>query len=223
MEIAKQIFKLVFVSILLLFTLLVLRQPHKAFYEAEDEYIYSTGSAPAEVRAEILGQLKQFQAGYTRRDLDQVETFIQEVFSQENLLVLGTMPDEIFHGQEEVSDLIYSDWNAWGDVTFLMDNANISSNGDTAWIATIGYVRFDLPRFLVLPLRLSGVMVNESSEWKFQFLQFQFDLSLFFLFFTTILISIWWIVSLAGLILTIIRRLGMSRNINAASHPGDSK
>jgi hypothetical protein len=223
MEIVNQIFKLVFVSILLLFTLLVLRQPHKAFYEAEDEYIYSTGSAPAEVRAEILGQLKQFQAGYTRRDLDQVETFIQEVFSQENLLVLGTMPDEIFHGQEEVSDLIYSDWNAWGDVTFLMDNANISSNGDTAWIATIGYVRFDLPRFLVLPLRLSGVMVNESSEWKFQFLQFQFDLSLFFLFFTTILISIWWIVSLAGLILTIIRRLGMSMNHNAASHPGDSK
>jgi hypothetical protein len=206
MDIAKQFFKVIFVGILLLFTSLVFRQPHAAYYDASDEYIYSTGNAAPEVRAAVKEQLDKFQAGYTQRDLDQVDAFMEALFSQENLLVLGTMPDEIFVGYEDVSDLIYSDWNAWGDVTFLMDNANISSNGDTAWIGTIGYVRFDVPSFLVLPLRLSAVMIKEDLDWKFQFMQFQFDLNLFLLFFTTILLGIWLVVSLVSLIIVIIKR-----------------
>ena len=207
MDIAKQFFKVIFVSILLLFSLLVFRQPHAAYYDAPEEYIYSAGNATPEDRAAVKEQLDKFQAAYTRRDLDQVDTFMEALFSQENLLVLGTMPDEIFAGYEDVSDLIYSDWNAWGDVTFLMDNANISSNRNTAWIATIGYVRFDVPSFLVLPLRLSAVMVKEDLTWKFQFMQFQFDLNLFLLFFTTTLLGIWLVVSLVSLIIMIVKRL----------------
>lgn len=88
-----------------------------------------------------------------------------------------------------------------------MDNANISSNGNTSWIATIGYVKFDVPRFLVLPLRLSAVMVKGDLTWKFQFMQFQFDLNLFFLFFTTILFGLWLVVSLVSLIIVIVKRL----------------
>ena len=211
MEIAKQAFKVIFVSILLLFTLLVLRQPHRAYYDAPDEYIYSEGNAPAEVRAEISEQLDKFQAGYTQRDLDQVDDFMAALFSQENILVLGTMPDEIYADHDQVSKLIYSDWNAWGDVTFLMDNANISSNGDTAWIATIGYVRFDVPSFLVLPLRLNAVLVREDQAWKFQAMNFQFDVNLFFLFFTVILLATWLVVSLVALIVAIIRRRRITR------------
>jgi len=214
-EIAKQAFMVIFVSILLLFTLLVLRQPHKAYDDAPDDHIYSGGNAPPDVRAEIRTQLDKFQAGYTRRDLDQVDTFMAALFSQENILVLGTMPDEIYTDYDQVSKLIYSDWNAWGDVTFLMDNANISSNGDTAWIATIGYVRFDVPSFLVLPLRLNAVLVREGQAWKFQAMNFQFDLNLFFLFFTVILLTAWLVASLVALVLAIIRRRRRTREVAA--------
>lgn len=168
MNIAKQILKVVFIFILLLSVIGVLRQPHKGYYDAKDDYIYSYGDAPESLRAEIIKQLHKFQEGYTCRDTNLVEPFMEELFSKENLLVLGTMPDEIYIGHEDVSKLIYSDWNAWGDCTFLMDNAHISASGNVAWISTIGYVRFDLPRLLILPLRLSAVMVKENPTWKFQ-------------------------------------------------------
>lgn len=207
MDIVKQGLKVGFVSILLLFSLLIFRQPHKAYYDTNDEYIFSPGSAPSSTRSEIITQLEKFQAGYTRRDLDQVDKFMEQLFSKDNLLVLGTLPDEIFIGHDEVSKLIYSDWNAWGDVKFLIDTANISSAGDAAWISTIGYVRFDLPKFLVLPLRFSAVMVKEDLEWKFHSMQFQFDLNLFFLFFTTIILVVWLAACLGTLVILIVKRL----------------
>jgi hypothetical protein len=135
-----------------------------------------------------------------------VDKFIEQLFSKDNLLVLGPMPDEIFIGDEEVSKLIYSDWNTWGDMKFMIDTANISSAGDAAWISTIGYVRFDLPRFLVLPLRLSAVMVKEDQDWKFQSMQFQFDLNLFFLFFTTNMLVAWLSASVETLVVLVVKR-----------------
>jgi len=210
MDIGKQVFKVVFISIALLFVILIFRESHKAFFDTDDEYIYAGGNAPEDVRSEIIEQLEKFQAGYTARNLDQVDPFMAELFSQDNLLVLGTMPDEIYIGQRDVSKLIYSDWNAWGDAAFLMDTAHISSAGNVAWISTIGHVKFDIPRFLVLPLRLSAVMVKEDLVWKFQSMQFQFDLNLFFLFFVTIMLLIGLTVSLASLLIMIAKRF---RNI----------
>jgi hypothetical protein len=125
MDIVKQVLKVVFGSILLLFSLLISRQPHKAYYDTDDQYIFSPRNAPSSTRSESITQLEKFQAGYTQRDLDQVDKFMEQLFSKDNLLVLGTMPDEIFIGHEEVSKLIYSDWNAWGDVKFMINTANI--------------------------------------------------------------------------------------------------
>ena len=76
----------------------------------------------------------------------------------------------------EASDLVRSDWLQWGDVKLSVLNANISNYGDVAWISTIGFVEFDISRFLVLPLRFSGMLVKEDFGWKFQQVQFQFDL-----------------------------------------------
>ena len=41
-------------------------------------------------------------------------------------MILGTMPGEIYSGYEGASELIESDWLYWGDVYYLMDQANIS-------------------------------------------------------------------------------------------------
>jgi hypothetical protein len=214
MKVARQVLTVLFVSILLLLMIVILRHPHKEYYDAREEYVYSYGNAPDSVRSEITEQLHRFQDGYTRRDTAQVDPFVEQLFSEENVLVLGTMPDEIYIGRKKASKLVYADWNAWGDCTFLMDNAHISTSGDVAWISTIGYVKFDLSRFLVLPLRLSAVMVKEGLTWRFQYMQFQFDLNLISLFLVIALLVVWLGVSLISLVVVIVRE---RRKPNAGS------
>ena len=207
MKIVKQVFKVVLISILLYSVIIIFRHPNKAYYDAKDDYIFSNGNAPDSVRSEIIVQLHQFQDGYTRRDTAQLNPFMEQLFSQENILVLGTMPNEILIGQDKVSQLVLSDWKSWGDCTFLMNNAHISTSGDVAWISTIGYVKFDMSRFLILPLRLSAVMVKENLAWKFQYMQFQFDLDFTFLLLTIVFLIIWLSMSLVSLTVMTVKRL----------------
>jgi hypothetical protein len=207
MKIAIQILKVLFISILLYTVIIILDHPHSDYYDAKDDYIFSSGNAPDSVRSEIVEKLNKFQAGYTQRDTTQLKPFMDQLFSHENTLVLGTMPNEILIGHKRVSRLVFSDWMTWGDCTFLMNNAHISTSGDVAWISTIGYVKFDMSRYLILPLRLSAVMVKENLTWKFQYMQFQFDLDFTFLLLTIILLMIWLMVSLAVLTVMIVKRL----------------
>jgi hypothetical protein len=207
MKIAIQALKIVFIFILLYTVITTLDHPHSDYYEAKDDYIFSYGNAPDSIRAEIIEQLQMFQDGYTNRDTTQLKPFMEHLFSQENTLVLGTMPNEILSGHKRVSRLVFSDWKTWGDCTFLMNNAHISTAGNVAWIATIGYVKFDMSQFLILPLRLSAVMVKENLAWKFQYMQFQFDLDFTFLLLTIILLMTWLMVSLAFLTVMIVKIL----------------
>ena len=123
--------------------------PHKTFYNNPDAYVFSKGNADPEVRNQIEQKLRQFQEGYEARDTTVLYYFMDDLFSQENILILGTMPNEIYSGYDEASDLVRSDWLHWGDVRLLVQNANISTQGNVAWISTIGFVEFDLSRFLV--------------------------------------------------------------------------
>jgi len=101
---------------------------------------------------------------------------MDRLFSRSNILVLVTMPGEIFNGFTEASDRVSSDWLYWGDVTLLVESSNISAVDSVAWFSMIGNLEFDLSRFLDLPLRVTGLMVKQEQAWKFQQLQFQFDL-----------------------------------------------
>lgn len=150
--------------------------PHQAYYSGEKSYPYSEGNAPAKVRESIQQQLRYFEEGYLDRDVEILEEYCNRLISKDNILILGTMPGEIYSGYEAASELIETDWLYWGDVYYLMDQANISVKDSVAWVSTIGYVEFDMSRFLVLPLRFSATMVLENSAWKFQQMQFQFDL-----------------------------------------------
>jgi hypothetical protein len=129
-----------------------------------------------EIRDSIMTQLLNFEKGYLERDVEKLEEYCSRLISKDDILILGTMPQEIYRGYEGAADLIESDWLYWGDVYYLMDQANISVEEGVAWISTIGFVEFDMSRFLVLPLRYSAVMVKEDANWKFQQMQFQFDL-----------------------------------------------
>lgn len=207
MEIIRRFLKVLFVFVLLYSTVIILRHAHKEYYDSKDDFLYSRGNASGDVRSEIIRQLNRFQDGYARRDTTLLSPFMEQLFSQQNVLVLGTMPNEILRNHERVRALVSSDWRTWGDCTFLMDNAHISTSGNVAWISTIGHVKFDLSRFLVLPLRLSAVMVKEPDAWKFQYMQFQFDMDFSSLLLTIVLLTMWFLISLAALTVAIVRRL----------------
>ena len=159
---------------------------------------------------EIIDLLNKFQDGYSKRDLKNIDTFMQSLYSRENILILGTMPGEIYSGHEKATRLVKSDWDSWGDCKFEIDSANISSSGNTAWFSTKGYVKFDLSNLLVIPLRLTGIMVKEDHEWKFQQQQFQFDIDFSFNLIATLVISGWILISIITLSIKMIKMLRKS-------------
>jgi len=192
--------------ILFLVTRLFKRADEKIFLFPARSY-YSKGNAPDSSRKEIIGQLKKFQDGYSKRDTKNIDAFMQSLYSRENILILGTMPGEIYSGYEKATRLVKTDWESWGDCKFVIDSANISSSGNTAWFSTRGYVKFDLSKLLVIPLRLTGVMVKEDKEWKFQQQQFQFDIDFTFCLLATLIITVWIIISLSTLAIKTVKMI----------------
>jgi hypothetical protein len=168
---------------------------------------YSLGNSPDSVRMEIIEQLWKFQEGYSKRDPGNIDAFMQSLYSRENIMILGTMPEEIYSGYENAARLVKTDWESWGDCRFGIDSANISSSGNTAWFSARGYVEFDVSRLLVLPLRLTGIMVKEDQVWKFRQQQFQFDIDFTFSLIAIIVISAWILISMITLIIKTVKHL----------------
>ncbi len=165
--------------------------PHQAAWRQAPDW----GNASPVVRQAVLDRLARFQSGYSQRHPQQAKPFVEDLFSGERPMVLGTMPGEIFVGQTAVADLVRSDWERWGDCRFRLAETQVSAAGEVAWFATVGSVRFDLSRLLVLPLRLTGVMVAEAGIWKIRQLQFQFDLDCSALLLVDVLLLGWLLVN----------------------------
>jgi hypothetical protein len=202
MSISKRILILLF-NVLLFALLWNVYIPHqKAWRKAA-----AWGNATPEVRTDVLRQLQLFQDGYTKRDVKQLDAFMDRVFSRERPVVLGTMPGEIYIDYSAAAEVVRTDWESWGDCRFRLDETEVSSVGDVAWFATVGSVKFDLSRFLVLPLRLTGVMVNEHGTWKIRQAQFQFDLDLSPLLAADFLLVIWMAINLVLLAIAVYRRV----------------
>lgn len=89
----------------------------------------------------------------------------------------------------------------------LVESANISASDSVAWVSMIGHVVFDMSSWLDLPLRVSGVMVQEEPGWKFQQLQFQFDLNTLWVLYVIILLGLLLLISLIRLVYIIIRTI----------------
>ena len=86
-------------------------------------------------------------------------------------------------------------------------SSNISVSDSVAWFSMIGHVVFDMSSLLDLPLRVSGVMTQGDQGWKFQQLQFQFDLDISWVLYVIILLSILLLVSIIRLVFILIRGL----------------
>jgi hypothetical protein len=191
--------------ILILVTRVFKKADERAVISPEVAF-YTKGNAPDSVRMEVIEQLRKFQDGYTERDPGMIDTFMGSLYSKDNILILGTMPNEVYIGYDEARTLVKADWESWGDCRFEIDSAHISSSGNTAWFSTKGYVKFDLTRLLVLPLRLTGILVKEDQEWKFRQQQFQFDVDFSFSLVATLIISVWILVNLILLSVMLVKR-----------------
>ncbi len=212
MTIIKRILVLIF-SILLFLLLWSIYTPRRDGWRSASDW----GNATPAVRAGVIHQLEQFQDGYIRRDTSQLDAYMDRVFSRDRPIVLGTMPGEIYVGYTDITRLVKEDWESWGDCRFRLDQTEVSSSGDVAWFATVGRVKFDLSRFLILPLRLTGVMVNESGTWKVRQAQFQFDLDLSWLILSQLLLAIWSAVNVILLGISIYRHVRIQQDRTAVA------
>jgi len=198
-DIVRIIIRIALLAVVLLLVTRLFKKADERVILSPVKSFYSAGSAPDTERTAIINQLKKFQDGYSRRDPNEIDAFMQSLYSRENILILGTMPNEVYTGYEAASQLVKSDWESWGDCRFDIDSANISVSGNTAWFAVRGLVEFDLSRLLVIPLRLTGVMVKEDQVWKFQQQQFQFDIDFSFSLVAILIISCWILISIITL------------------------
>ena len=87
---------------------------------------------------EIRLLLQKFQDGYTKRDLTQVDSFME--FFIEDAEVIGTngvKPNsgEWYMDRTSARELVEGDWEGWGDLRLDLDSISIHSRGDAGWVA----------------------------------------------------------------------------------------
>jgi hypothetical protein len=131
------------------------------------------GDAPPSVRAGVLDSLNTFQTAYTRRDPAALPELMRRCFDPAlSVLVMGTNPTEWANGYEKVGRFIAHDWTNWGDVRMDLADAQISSFGTTAWVATVGIVSF---RRSTRPFRFTAVLSDNREHWVFRQIQYQYN------------------------------------------------
>ena len=92
---------------------------------------------------EIL-QLKQaFQEGYTHRDLAKVDSFM-ELFTVDAEIIgtNGLKPgvDEWYMNRASARELVYGDWEGWGDLRLDLDHMSVHERSDVGWVAAFATV-----------------------------------------------------------------------------------
>jgi len=92
---------------------------------------------------EILALLQTFQDGYTRRDPDQLDPFM-ELFTLDAEVIgtNGVQPgtDEWYTSREAARELVEGDWRYWGDLRLDLETASIRARGEVGWIAATAVV-----------------------------------------------------------------------------------
>ncbi len=87
---------------------------------------------------EIRLLMQKFQDGYTKRDLTQVDSFME--FFIQDAEVIGTngiKPNsgEWYMDRASARELVAGDWEGWGDVSLDLNNMSVHSLRSAGWIA----------------------------------------------------------------------------------------
>jgi hypothetical protein len=89
-------------------------------------------------QSEIRSLLQAFQDGYTRRDMTQVDDFMQLFTADAEVIgTNGVRPgmDEWYMDRASARELVGGDWEGWGDLHLDLDTVSIHSRGDVCWVA----------------------------------------------------------------------------------------
>ena len=141
--------------------------------EVRKSYLREIGDAPDAVRGEVLSSLREFQSGYSKRDIRQLDAFMQRLFPKDqSTRIIGTDIGEWRSGYESVSHFVHDDWVDWGNVRLSVDDAVINSAGETAWLATTGEVN---SAHSTRAIRFTAVLTRRDGQWLFRQIQFQWD------------------------------------------------
>src|SRR5574338_63354 len=93
--------------------------------------------------SEIRLLLERFQEGYTRRDVRQVEAFM-ELFSADAEVIgtNGVRPgvDEWYLNRASARELVEGDWEGWGDLRLDLESMSVHSRGEVGWVAATATV-----------------------------------------------------------------------------------
>lgn len=91
---------------------------------------------------DIRNLLNKFQQGYIKRDLSLLNTFSEDVFTNnESMSIFGTDEGENFYGKNAGFNLAKGDWQYWGDFDLNTKNTYISVEGSMAWFASKAILR----------------------------------------------------------------------------------
>jgi hypothetical protein len=93
-------------------------------------------------RQEIINILQKFQSGYTERNIEKVQSFVNDLFT-EDILVIGTGNSEWLTDIQGIKRLVKNDWERWGDVKLDIKNVNIRIFKDFALIALKGTLTYE--------------------------------------------------------------------------------
>jgi hypothetical protein len=87
---------------------------------------------------EIRSLLQTFQDGYTHRDVNQVDSFMELFLPRAEVIgTNGVKPgvDEWYRDRASARELVQGDWEGWGDLQLDFDSMSIDSRGDVGWVA----------------------------------------------------------------------------------------
>jgi hypothetical protein len=94
---------------------------------------------------EVRSALQKFQDGYTSRDVDKLDEFMQLFVQDDSIEMIGIgaskrAENEWFEGLDRVRYIIEDDWTYWGNVRLDVEGAKVTVKDDTAWLSTTGTV-----------------------------------------------------------------------------------
>lgn len=95
---------------------------------------------------EVREVLKKFQEGYTNKNVEVIDSYINDLFiNDDSMITVGTTRSEWCFGIDDLKGLIESDWKYWGNFVVDFENAKINSSSNTAWFLADSTVSWDSP------------------------------------------------------------------------------
>jgi len=133
--------------------------------------VASHSDAPDATRQAILARLRALRDGYLKRDVSAIDGYMTDLFPRmDSVQVFGADANEWNRGFDAVSKFIRNDWAKWGDVKLNVEDATVSAQGDTAWVALNGRVEFSSNK---RPIRVTATMARINGKWMFVQVVFQ--------------------------------------------------